>query len=1070
MSTDILQEIWRRADAEGRPVEATDLQDGCRPAVAEEIRRLRLHIVVHLPLLVAVVIINAINVAISHRQAGAPAMHIVLVAMSVGFLAYGVRLLRDLRAADLGDESLVATIRRRLEFCRTRYEIWLIMVAATVLMASMSGAALTDNLGTGWHINNRKLFAILEMGTFLFIYAMMKAALYPTLGSLKAMLVELEAQSVDGIRRLTVRRRLWRWCGLAIVVLCTGLLVALVWQSALKASPVGTSATDSAADPRIGQVEQNLPPAVLIEGEEPPKIAIDDLMSRLGVPAASIAVIDDGRLTWSRAYGAATSGGAKATTGTLFQAGSVSKAVVAVAVMRMVEAGRLDLDTDVNHYLHSWRVPDNEFTRVEKVTLRQLLSHTAGVSALDLDTGGEPASAPSLLQIMNGEAPSPGRPVTVESVPGSERRYSNEGYGIIQLVLADVTGREFPALMRELVLQPARMSRSTFQQPLPDHWRAEAATGHAPGAQPLPTGWLVYHNLAAAGLWTTAEDLAAFVIQVQASLAGRPGSVLTRSSAELLLDDPAIGRGLGLSVRGEGSTRSFGHSGRNSGFVCTVRGLAAGDKGVVICANSDAAIPLLEGVVLATARAYGWSAAISPRRVRPHPLPEPTIAELTGRYAVDGYEVIIGRRDGGLTISHAGGQDVLIPTSDTTCLQQLDGMEITFERDAADHVSAISLMNGRLSLARQGRLTSAGTPRTMRLEEMWRLDGEGAGYVLGHVGRAVGDDEGNVYLLDRQLMQVNVISPRGEFLRALGGEGDGPGETRSAKDLLWLPDGLLGIVQSFPGKIIRLDRSGIPRGDLIGGGDPAAGGFHVIHGAAWRNGCLVVSGEDVSFRDDGYGRVRYVATWNDDGTERSRLIERKAPPPSRPPRFVERDEYLGEPGLWAVDPDGRTYVATRHDAYEIRVFDPSGTLVNVIERPFAAWRRSAEEMDQVGSSVHRTSDGHMIRIERDVESHDPCILSLRVTDSGELWVLGSLGVREQPAGVLQTYDVFDASGRFTHQVSLLGDGDPLQDQLVFVADDRAVLMMGTGREAIPTGDTPRHARAGVIGFRVGDKS
>lgn len=1068
MSTDILQEMWRRAESEGRPVMASDLQDGCRPAVADEIRRLRLNIVVHLPLLVAVVILNGINMALGNGAAGAPGMHAALAAVSLGFLAYGVHLLRDLRAADRGDESLVATIGRRLDFCQTKYEIWLIIVASTVLMAGVAASALTDNLGAGWRINNRKLFATLELGSFLFIYAMMKVALYPTLASLKSMLVGLEAQSVDGIRRLTLRRRVWRWCGLVIVILCTALVVSIVWQSSLKVSAAGASAGESAADPRIGQVEQNLHPAVLVEGETPPVVTIDDLMGRLGVPGASVAVIDGGKVAWSRAYGAASEDGTKTTTATLFQAGSVSKPVVAAAVMRLVERGVLDLDADVNRYLRTWKLPDSEFTQFEKVTLRRLLSHTAGVTALDSDTGGEPANAPSLVQILTGDIPASARPVTVEAVPGSGRRYSNEGYGIIQLVLSDATGREFAPLLDELVLRPAGMTSSTYSQPLPGELLRQSATGYMADAEPLPSGSLVYHNLAAAGLWTTAEDLAAFVIQIQSSLAGRPGSLLSRSSAELLLEDPAIGRGLGMSARGEGAARSFGHSGRNSGFVCTVRGLAVGGKGVVICANSDSAIPLLEGLVLATARAYGWSDAASSRLVRPYPLSDRAISEVVGRYAAGGYEVTISERDGRLTIAHPGGHDDLVPTSPTTCLQRLDGMEITFERNASGGVAAISLMNGRLRLDRQEPQPNASATRTMRLRQMWRLDGEGDGYMLGHVGRALAGNDGSIYLLDRQLMQVCVFSPHGELIRTLGGDGDGPGESRSAKDLLWLPDGLLGIVQSFPGKIIRLDRSGVPHGELVSG-DPITGGFHVIHAAAWRSECFVVSGEDVAYGKDGYRRVRYVATWNDDGSEKTRLVERSAPPPSRPPRFVERDEYLGEPGLWAVGPDGRTYVATRHDAYEIQVFDPSGSLIQVIERPFGAWRRSAEEREQVGSSIHRTSDGHMTTVEREVESHDPCVLSLRVTENGELWVLGSLGVREQPAGVLQTYDVFDASGRFTHRLSLLGEGDPLQDQLVFVADDRAVLLLGAGREAVSPGDSRKRMRSGVVCFQVGER-
>jgi CubicO group peptidase (beta-lactamase class C family) len=451
---------------------------------------------------------------------------------------------------------------------------------------------------------------------------------------------------------------------------------------------------------RIGNVEAGIPPAVVVKGRKPELHTIAGMMEKLDVPGVSVAVIDGGRLVWAKCYGLGEAGGEPLTVNTLFQAGSVSKPVVAMAALSLVAEGGLDLDSDVNRYLKSWRVPENELTRDEKVTLRRLLSHTAGVSSFDTDDGGPPGGAPTLLQILKGEGPATGGPVGVDLIPGSRRRYSSEGYAIVQQLLMDIEGKPFPQIMKERVLEPLGMDHSTFTQPLPDSLVAMAAAGHIGPGQPIEGKGLIYHNMGAGGLWTTPSDLARFAMEIQAAAPGGASHVLSQDLASAMLHDPVCGYGLGLGTTGEGSSRTFGHSGHNAGFLCHMKALAETGQGVVVMANSNKAIPLLEGITYAVTREFDWPACVAPRQVEPYDMSEDALTAYCGDYAIGDYVVTIGIEEGRLTISHFEGEDTLIPISDTVFLQRLDGIELTFVKTDQGQVTSISLMDGRLVLTR----------------------------------------------------------------------------------------------------------------------------------------------------------------------------------------------------------------------------------------------------------------------------------------------------------------------------------------------------------------------------------
>jgi CubicO group peptidase (beta-lactamase class C family) len=281
--------------------------------------------------------------------------------------------------------------------------------------------------------------------------------------------------------------------------------------------------------------------------------------------------------------------------------------------MRLVEAGKLSLDEDVNRYLKSWKVPDSEFTRRRPVTLRALLSHTSGTGDGFGFPGYHPsAERPTLVQILNGEKPSNVGRVFWERPPFTAFKYSGGGTVIVQLLLTDTLGKPFHELMRELVLEPVGMSNSTFEQPLPPQRDAHAARAHDGRGRAMDTKWHVYPEQAPAGLWTTPTDLAKLAIEVQKALRG-DSKVLSRAAAQEMVTPVGSGPyavGFGIERRNEGWY--FGHGGSNWGFQCNLQAHRLKGYGFVIMTNSDGGGRLNAEVEGRIAAAYDWDSLDKP--------------------------------------------------------------------------------------------------------------------------------------------------------------------------------------------------------------------------------------------------------------------------------------------------------------------------------------------------------------------------------------------------------------------------------------------------------------------------
>jgi CubicO group peptidase (beta-lactamase class C family) len=437
--------------------------------------------------------------------------------------------------------------------------------------------------------------------------------------------------------------------------------------------------THAGSADRSGEVEAGLLPAVAIRGRPRAPMALADRMEHYRVPGVSVAVVDGGRIVWARGYGVAETGGECAVDErTLFQAASISKPVTALVALRLVERGLLDLDEDVNWRLRSWRLPESPLADERRVTLRRILSHTAGLTVSGVPGYAPGTPLPTLTQLLDGASPATNEPVRVEREPGRGFQYSGGAYCLAEQLITDVTGRGFADFAREMVLEPLAMSDSTFARPMPAELKRRAAVGHTAAGDRMAGGWLVQSGVAAGGLWTTPSDLARFVMELQRAYAGRSKLLGRAAARDMLTAQDASHVGLGPWMEGERTSARFYHTGSNLGYRARLVGYLQGGWGAVVMTNGENGELLCIEVLNAIASVYGWPDYIVEKEIAD--VDRTGFASFAGEYEVaGGYRLTVRHEDGRLFASAPGyGAGEMHPVSETSFFVEEVPAEITF--------------------------------------------------------------------------------------------------------------------------------------------------------------------------------------------------------------------------------------------------------------------------------------------------------------------------------------------------------------------------------------------------------
>jgi CubicO group peptidase (beta-lactamase class C family) len=355
--------------------------------------------------------------------------------------------------------------------------------------------------------------------------------------------------------------------------------------------------TDARADRLMADLRLETP----LRADGPNPVPIEELLAFQRLSGASVAVIDGGKVAWERGFGTVEIGSNAAVTAeTCFQCCSISKHVAMVGALRLVEEGQLDLDADVNLYLREWRLP-GEVT----ITARMLLGHTAGLTYCWYRGFGRGGPLPSRLDVLKGRPPANTPPVRVVRDQVSFR-YSGSHYTVLEQLMEDLTDEPFPALMRRLVLDPLEMASSSYDQTFPEMRPDLAARGHYDDGEVVRGGWRVQPEMAGAGLWTTAGDLARVAVELRRAHLGH-GRLLSKTVVDqALAPGPSQGFGLGTTLAGEGAARRFGHGGDNVGFKARTSAYLERGQGAVVLTNGDDGARVIDVVFEAVAREYGW--------------------------------------------------------------------------------------------------------------------------------------------------------------------------------------------------------------------------------------------------------------------------------------------------------------------------------------------------------------------------------------------------------------------------------------------------------------------------------
>lgn len=438
------------------------------------------------------------------------------------------------------------------------------------------------------------------------------------------------------------------------------------------------------------QFENVLIPSIVLEMDAGKVYTVEERMPFYHVQGLSMVAYENGKVVWSKSFGYAKADkNEPVLANTRFQVASISKAVTALGVLKLAETYHLNLDVDVNQYLKSWKVANNQSTTAAKVSIRGLLNHTAGIN-IDGFTGYfQTEKTPSLLlDVLNGKGATP--KIEVVEKPNSKFSYSGGGYVILAKLIEDVSGKSFEDYMQETIFQPLKMVNSSFNQ----YPTKSFSYGYDQDGTVVKGGWKIMPELAPNGLWTTAGDLALFCIAIQNGLNGSKKQILSSAWINQMLHKSAyMDYGLGLALKHDSLNHYFFHAGQNpGGYTGVIIGNLKKQSGLVVLTNSEdnhLLREIINGYTKVNNMGYARGLSGPQEIIKTIALTKTQLAEFTGTYRNDSQKelevTITTTKENTLAMNYQynGYTAILHPIRSDVFYEIFTGLEIHFSRDTA---------------------------------------------------------------------------------------------------------------------------------------------------------------------------------------------------------------------------------------------------------------------------------------------------------------------------------------------------------------------------------------------------
>jgi CubicO group peptidase (beta-lactamase class C family) len=470
-----------------------------------------------------------------------------------------------------------------------------------------------------------------------------------------------------------------------------------IWQLF---SPFGLWAQTSSlfvpdAESKIKQVEENLGGWVKIEGA--PNWTIQQRMAHYKVKGLTIAVVHNYKIEWAKAYGLADSAEKRPVTiQTDFQAASISKSINAIGILKLAQDKKLDLYADINNYLTSWKFPYDSLSKNKKITVANLLSHTAGLGVHGFPGYSKGDSIPTVVEILDGKRPANTSAVRSEFEPGLRSQYSGGGTTISQLILMDITHQPYDQYMWKNVLKPMGMTGSSYTQPPPAKRQSLLATAYYEDGSEVKGKYHIYPEEAPAGLWTNPTDLCKYIIETELAYQGKSEKVLTQEYSRLRLTPYIDGSAaMGVFIDKKGETKYFEHGGANEGFRCQYVGSLEDGNGVAVMVNSDNG-GILQEIINSVALVYRWKDYYEPVSKKVVTLTADQLKKLEGKYQFDfekgktSYIQITSNSTGIVLKQLWDGREIsFLPESDLEFFNENSRFPLKFIRDKEGNVTQV---------------------------------------------------------------------------------------------------------------------------------------------------------------------------------------------------------------------------------------------------------------------------------------------------------------------------------------------------------------------------------------------